>query len=196
LGGHLRLNGKPSGYEDYDPFDLNWGLGAWYSISEGDLVGLIYQRSGLGRLRTPPYGESASIAYDLDTLWLAGRLMTSEAGRLRPFVGLALGGSLQEVHANGAHVFQGTLSAPEPFACSAIGPGFSLAATGGLDVELAPRLALVLEGALAFHLLDGGSVGNCAQGAGSVLGASARLGFAYRFGAPTAGTLQASAEPQ
>jgi hypothetical protein len=155
-------------------------------MSETYLLGVVYQRDGLGRARTAPYGESASVAYDLNTFWLSGRLYTSEVVKLRPFIGLAVGGSWQEVHANGAHVVQGTLSPPEPFACMAVGPGLSLAGSGGVDVELAPRLVFVLEGALAGHFLSGGVVGDCARGAGSALGVSARLGFAYRFGAAVA----------
>jgi hypothetical protein len=183
-GFSARLDRGPDGFRNHEPFDLSFGLGAWYGPSRNYAIGLEYQRSGLGGARTDPFGASVSVEYDLNTIWAAARIYPWRFEHSRIFAGLGVGISWQEIDANGVRLLDQPFAPAQSFACSeTAGPGFSLGPEAGLDFELNRHIAFALVGEAGVHQLTGDFVGSCARGSGFVANFATRLGFLYRWDA-------------
>jgi hypothetical protein len=182
VGGHFPENRELRAVEE--AIDSAIGLGAWLVPRSTWALGLAVEHVGLGKdhYATDSRGQTMNVSYAADTLWVGGRVYSSEE---RPafYLGLAAGPALPSVRASGTRETQEAFTRPpQPFECSATGSiGAAAAATAGVEFDLGDAWSFVGEARGMAHLLGKSSVDGCAPGSGTALSGSLRIGIAYRF---------------
>lgn len=181
----LALNtrlGTTGSYTDEQRLGAAYGVGAWLSLAGPVALGLELTRTELGRGSSDEPPDLVDVDYAATTLWASGRFEPWRAADVVPFVALRAGAALQHVDARGLRQAQNVLSPARTYGCSETeGPGLALGAGVGAALRLGRHVRLVARGDANAQRLEGGWLGDCAAGLGSIVSVAVGLGLAYGF---------------
>jgi hypothetical protein len=182
FGINARLASSFDQAADEEHWGASYAFASYFSWRPEFALGLELDNSGLGRVRALSGQSSVDNEYTATGAWLGARVFPIRSRRLDFFLNLRVGMVFQHVDALGTRAATSITEPAQSFSCNDWDePRIGLGGALGLAYRLSRHFAFVSRVDLNGERLNGGSLGACAGGIGSVATLGGSVGLAFEF---------------
>lgn len=182
FGFNARLGSSFAGATDEEHWGPSYAFASYLAWRPEFALGVELDHSGLGRVRALTDQTSVDNEYSATGAWLAARVFPIRRERFDFFLNFRVGMVWQHVDALGTRAGMSITQPAQSYTCGVWdGPGIGLGGALGTAYRLGRHVSLVSRLELNGERLNGGALGTCADGIGSVATLGGSVGLAFEF---------------